>query len=375
MELGRQQKHHLLTSKLQEAHNEKTPRRHICWRFRDKQVRYWCMVTTPFIAFYCTGMLLELNEAFYIKILLMFASYIIFCVLGKLMYDSRLMTILPISVYLATKSWMYITWFTWFWPYVSSIPEVILFTLSSIPLWYNFFKAWRADPGVISTDRDLRCRTIIELAERSGFEPGLFCTTCLVRKPLRSKHCSICNRCIARFDHHCPWVGNCIGASNHRYFMGYLFWLIVMLAWNIHGCFQFWKHGCHVTNVDGDHWLMAKDALVCSPWVGWIALNTGVHIIWVTTLFICQMYQISRLAMTTNERMNCRRYQHFHTAPGGEIRSPFSRGMFLNVIDFFQWRCFGLFKPDPTDWLRKFDIEAPGEEEPLNLKRDNYQYV
>ena len=48
------------------------------------------------------------------------------------------------------------------------------------------------------------------------------CKYCGTFKPLRAHHCSICNICILRMDHHCPWISNCIGQNNQRFFILFL---------------------------------------------------------------------------------------------------------------------------------------------------------
>ncbi|VFQ95997.1 unnamed protein product [Cuscuta campestris] len=51
--------------------------------------------------------------------------------------------------------------------------------------------------------------------------------------PLRAKHCSTCDRCVEQFDHHCPWVSNCIGKKNKWDF--FIFLVLEVLSMLITG--------------------------------------------------------------------------------------------------------------------------------------------
>ncbi|KAH9279919.1 putative palmitoyltransferase ZDHHC24 [Echinococcus granulosus] len=62
------------------------------------------------------------------------------------------------------------------------------------------------------------------LIQRSGRDWS-YCLRCETVRPPRAHHCSQCDVCVLRFDHHCTYLAQCVGHANMVYFIRLLFYL------------------------------------------------------------------------------------------------------------------------------------------------------
>lgn len=100
---------------------------------------------------------------------------------------------------------------------------VILYLLFICLTMIFMLISWLKDPGYISKGTNAKEFLVNQIQNfkiiffykqlLEKYEASSLCPECEILKPLRSKHCEICNSCVRVFDHHCPWINNCVASK------------------------------------------------------------------------------------------------------------------------------------------------------------------
>lgn len=169
----------------------------------NQRLRYATLVCIPFLFLFSIAFIFATDIFFIFKIILIVLSCAIINFIKRIMLDDNLQSQMPLMSYWATKAFFYVTWIFYIAPNISSY-ATFSFIIFNLLLLVCFVILLKGDPGIIQTNLNDKLKTIIEIAEGDGkgFEPASFCSCCLIRKPQRSKHCSVCNHCVGKFDHH-----------------------------------------------------------------------------------------------------------------------------------------------------------------------------
>ncbi|XP_017858521.1 PREDICTED: palmitoyltransferase ZDHHC3-like [Drosophila arizonae] len=124
--------------------------------------------------------------------------------------------------------------------------HVVLFHAIVLLVFLSHSKAVFTDPGIVPLPSN-RPFSEIPSGEVHGSE-WTVCSRCKTHRPPRAHHCSTCQRCIRRMDHHCPWINNCVGEGNQKYFLQFLFYVAVLSFYSVALVLGSWVSPCTECN-------------------------------------------------------------------------------------------------------------------------------
>ena len=233
---------------------------------------------------------------------------------------------------------------------ISSIIPLIIIVIYIITAGLLILAAF-CDPGIIYRF-PLEKHIIEDRKESKIFQLGFikrykFCSTCLIMRPGRSTHCGDCNNCVEKFDHHCPWIGSCVGKRNYKYFYFFLFFLNFLIFLIIVFCsYHIIKGITIIVNENKNSNDNDKIKNIASYSLSevimslYIIIYEGITMIFVTGLFIYHTKLILK-NVTTKEDIksfweNAQGNPYFRTKKLNMKNSLFPSKQKKSIIDFFK---------------------------------------
>jgi len=108
----------------------------------------------------------------------------------------------------------------------------------------SHLRAVLSDPGVVPLPTARIDFSDVHSGPQSDEGEKTICGRCEMYRPPRAHHCRVCQRCVRRMDHHCPWINNCVGEWNQKYFLQFLFYIAVLCAYSMLMIALGWLYPC-----------------------------------------------------------------------------------------------------------------------------------
>ncbi|GMH24543.1 hypothetical protein Nepgr_026386 [Nepenthes gracilis] len=161
-------------------------------------------------------------------------------------------------------------------------------------------------------------KLVMEMYPSGSFVWQWTCTYCNVVQPPRAKHCHDCNKCVLQFDHHCVWLGTCIGWGNHCQFWWYICEETALCLWTGTLYIEYLK-----ANISRCWWM---DIIMIL-----LLITLSISLIFLALLLIFHTFLLLT-NQTTYELVRRKRIPYMQGIP--ERIHPFSKGVFRNLYDF-----------------------------------------
>ncbi|KAG0216745.1 hypothetical protein BGX31_000491 [Mortierella sp. GBA43] len=154
------------------------------------------------------------------------------------------------------------------------------------------------------------------------------CKRCHLPKPERAHHCSVCKRCVLRYDHHCPWINNCVGHYNHRFFLLFLTYLATACVYFvIMGASPFLLAADTESDNNWPYWLDRTVVAFCEILAVAIGFAVGGMAIW--------HWYLALTAQTTLEQYNNSYMRRVCRKRGDTFSNMYDFGIVGNFLDLF----------------------------------------
>ena len=114
---------------------------------------------------------------------------------------------------------------------IINIPSSIFFSILNFIIYILVFIflliGGCSDPGILERNNEYSFyenrKSMIKMNIQGHMINVNYCYTCFHFRPPRTSHCAECDNCVQNFDHHCLWMGTCVGKRNYKYFYYILF--------------------------------------------------------------------------------------------------------------------------------------------------------